>query len=60
MQENEKPTIKLSELTDMYDIEDDTKPDDKSSELKQETDALEIRIEQEEKKLKHEWETEDW
>jgi len=52
MQANEKPRIKLSELTDMYDIEDDSK-DTKNIPEVDETKAgeWETTIEQGDKQL---------
>ncbi len=56
MQESEKPKIKLSELSDLYDIEDDSNRDGKKSIVQKEgkTD-LDIEIEIEDGKLEVEF-----
>ncbi len=55
MSENEKVKIKLSELTDMYDIEDDSK--DIKHTPEKEDDDWETTIEMGDKELKEEL---DW
>ncbi len=51
----EKIKIKLSELTDMYDIEDDTKHTPEKEDKKQDYD---ITIEEEDAKLEEEFDNE--
>ncbi len=56
MPKDNKVKIKLSELTDMYDIEDDTKDMENipEKESKNEKDSIELRIEQEDANLEQE------
>ncbi len=53
MPESEKPKMKLSELTDLYEIEDDSK-DSKNIPEKEKSD-LDIEIEIEDEKLEKEF-----
>ncbi len=54
MPQDDKVKIKLSELTDMYDIEDDSK----KPEVKEQKQKYEVTIEEEDEKLSEEFDEE--